>query len=78
MILFALAPTYGLISFCSKFKTVKTMKTTTLLSSLSLYLRRQKKKEKSVKRKVKENAKNLSLRKLTGRMTSKSQFTMHL
>jgi len=53
------------------------MKTTTLLSSLSLYLRRQKKKEKSVKRKVK-NAKNLSLRKLTGRMTSKSQFTMHL
>jgi len=54
------------------------MKTTTLLSSLSLYLRRQKKKEKSVKRKVKENAKNLSLRKLTGRMTSKSQFTMHL
>jgi hypothetical protein len=54
------------------------MKTTTLLSSLSLYLRRQKKKEKSVKRKVKGNAKNPSLRKLTGRMTSKSQFTMHL
>jgi hypothetical protein len=73
---FTFAPITGSSNYCSKFRTVKTTKTTILLRLSTLSQQRLKKKRKLVRLKtLLVITKNLSQRKLTGKTPFNCQFT---